>query len=84
MPDLNYAVKEAVDGQLETVRELYRLAVSAPRGLHFKPVLLACALAVKDDHGFFYANNVTGPLRLITSKPKFNIPAFAFHLKAFC
>ena len=29
-------------------------------------------------------NNVTGPLRLITRKPTFNIPASAFHLKAFC
>ena len=84
MPDLDFAVKEAVDGQLESLLESYRLAVSAPRGIHFKPVLLACALARKDEHGFFYANNVTGPLREITRKPTFNIPAFAFHLKVFC
>lgn len=84
MRDLTYAIKEAVDGQLEAVLESYRLAVSAPRGIHFKPVLLACAFALKDDHGFFYANNVTEPLRLITGKPNFSIPAFAFHLKAFC
>lgn len=64
--------------------ETYRLAVSAPRGKHFKPVLLACALANKDDHGFFYANKVTEPLRFITNKPTFDIPQFAFHLKAFC
>ena len=61
MPDLDYAIRESVDGQLEAVLEAYRLAVTAPRGIHFKPVLLACALASKDDHGFFYANNVTGP-----------------------
>ena len=84
MPDLNYALKEAVDGQLETVLKSYRLAVTAARGVHFKPVLLACALAPKDDHGFFYANQITAPLRLITRKPTFDIPAFAFHLKAFC
>ena len=84
MPDLDYAVKESVDGQLEAVLEAYRLAVSAPRGIHFRPVLLACALAPKDDHGFFYANSVTEPLRLITRKPTFNIPAFAFHLNGFC
>jgi hypothetical protein len=84
MPDLDYAIKEAVDGQLESLLEAYRLAVSAPRGIHFRPVLLACALASKDEHGFFYAKNVTEPLRFITGKPTFDIPAFAFHLKVFC
>ena len=58
-------------------------AVNAPRGINFRPVLLACALAAKDEHGFFYSNNVTMPLRLITQK-QYNIPAFARHLKAFC
>jgi len=84
MEDLNAGMKEAVDGQLESLPEAYRLAVKAPRGIHFKPVLLACALARKDDHGFFYANNVTGPLRVISKNPEFDIPQFAFHLKAFC
>ena len=69
MPDLDGAIKEAVDGQLESLLEAYRLAVSAPRGIHFKPVLLACALANKDEHGFFYAKYVTEPLRYITGKP---------------
>jgi hypothetical protein len=59
-----------------------KVAVSAPRGKNFKPVLLACALASKDEHGFFYAKNVTHPLRLITCK-NYDIPAFARHLKAF-
>jgi hypothetical protein len=84
MRDLNQGVKEAVDSQLESLLEAYRLAVTAPRGIHFKPALLACALATKDDHGFFYASNVTEPLRLISNKPDFDIPQFAFHLKAFC
>jgi len=66
--DLNQGMKEAVDSQLESVLEAYRRAVTAPRGIHFKPVLLACALAEKDDHGFFYANSVTGSLRLISRK----------------
>ncbi len=33
--------------------------------------------------GFFYATNVTQPLRMITKKD-YNIPAFARHLKDFC
>lgn len=84
MSDLSAGVREAVDGQLESVQEAYRLAVTTTSGIHFKPVLLACALAQKDDHGFFYANQVTQPLRLITNNPKFDIPQFSFHLKAFC
>lgn len=84
MHDLTNGVKEAVDGQLESLPEAYRLAVTAPRGIHFKPVLLACALSKKDDHGFFYASNVTDPLRIISKNPEFDIPQFAFHLKAFC
>src|ERR1017187_977936 len=84
MSDLERAIVEAVDSQSEFLLEAYRSAVSAPRGIHFKPVLLACAVAAKDDHGFFYAKDVTEPLRLISHKPNFNIPAFAFHLKAFC
>ena len=84
MADLNEGMKEAVDSQWESILEGYRRAVTAPRGIHFKPVLLACALAKKDDHGFFYANHVTEPLRLISNNPDFDIPQFAFHLRAFC
>jgi hypothetical protein len=83
MPDLEYAIKESVDSQLETTLTAYNNAVSSPRGTNYKPVLLSCALAQKDEHGYFYAKNVTGPLRLITTK-SYKIPAFARHLKDFC
>lgn len=82
MPDLESAIKEAVDHQLESLLEAYRVAVTAPRGKNFKPVLLACALAPKDEQGFFYATNVTGPLQFITHTA-YKIPAFARHLKSF-
>lgn len=83
MQDLDYAVREAVDTQLETNLTAYNTAVSAPRGKNFKPVLLACALANKNEQQWFYARDVVPPLRLITSK-KYDVPAFAKHLKAFC
>jgi hypothetical protein len=83
MQDLNEAVKEAIDSQLETNLTAYNTAVSAPRGKNFKPVLLACALAHKNEQQWFYARDVVPPLRLITST-QYNIPAFAKHLKAFC
>ena len=83
MEDLDEAIKEAVDSQLETNLRAYNTAVSSPRGKNFRPVLLACALARKDEHGWFYANGVTQPVRLITGK-KYDIPSFARHLKDFC
>jgi hypothetical protein len=83
MADLEGAVKEAADSQLETNLNSYRTAVTAPRGINFRPVLLACALAPKDEHGFFYAKDVVQPLVLITGKD-YKIPAFARHLKLFC
>jgi hypothetical protein len=86
MSDLEYAIKESVDNQLETNFSAYKLAVEAPRGTLFKPVLLACALAKKDEHGFFYAKDVVHPLRSIEAnrrKKDIEIPAFARHLKQF-
>ena len=83
MDDLHMAIREAVDSQLGTSLTAYNTAISAPRGKNFKPVLLACALATKDEKGFFYATHVTQPLRLITGKA-YEIPAFARHLKDFC
>ena len=82
MPDLDNAIKESVDGHLESLREAYRIAVRSPKGFNFKPVLLACALAMKDEHGWFYATNVREPVRVITQK-NYDIPQFAKHLKAF-
>jgi Cdc6-like AAA superfamily ATPase len=83
MSDLKEAIKEAVDTQLETNLTAYNKAVSAPRGKNFKPVLLACALAAKNEQQWFYARDVVKPVRLITSK-QYDVPAFAKHLKAFC
>jgi Cdc6-like AAA superfamily ATPase len=83
MSDLEEAIKEAVDTQLETNLTAYNKAVSAPRGKNFKPVLLACALAEKNEQQWFYARDVVIPVRIITSK-RYDVPAFAKHLKAFC
>ena len=83
MPDLEHAIKESVDNHLETNLSAYKKAVEAPRGIKYRPVLLACALASKDEHGFFYAKDVTLPLRQITGNGDYDIPAFAKHLKQF-
>jgi hypothetical protein len=83
MRDLEGAVKESVDGKLETSLTAYNNAVDAPRGKNFKPVLLACALAHKNDQQWFFARDVVSPVRFITGK-NYLVPAFAKHLKAFC
>ena len=82
LEDLRDAIKESVDNQLGTHLTAYMEAVSAPRAKYFKPVLLACALAKKDERGFFYATNVTEPFRTITGKD-YKIPAFAKTLRDF-
>jgi hypothetical protein len=83
MDDLDTAIREAVNSQFESLLTTYNLAVASPRGKNFKPVLLGCALASKDEHGYFYAKNVAGPLSLIAGK-QYGVPAFARHLKDFC
>jgi hypothetical protein len=82
MEDLEVGIREAVTTHGETNLTTYNDAVTAPRGKYFKPVLLACALAEKDEKGFFYASNLVQPLQLITGKP-LEIPAFSQHLKDF-
>ncbi len=82
MADLQTALKEATDSHLASLLTPYNKAVTSAKGVMFAPVLLACALAVKDEKGYFYANAVVGPLSSIM-KSEYKIPAFAKHLKTF-
>jgi len=54
MEDLGVAIHETVDVHGETNLTAYNNAVTAPRGKYFKPVLLACALAEKDEKLIHY------------------------------
>jgi|SRR5579863_243980 len=82
MDDLAAGIRESVDGQLGTTLTLYNKATTAARGIYFKPVLLACALAQKDERGFFYAKDIVPPLRAIIPDAP-GIQQFARHLKDF-
>ena len=82
MGDLEVGIRESVQTHGETNLTSYNNAVTAPRGKYFKPVLLACALANKDEKGFFYATHIVPPLELITGK-RLRIPAFSQHLRDF-
>lgn len=81
--DLQYAVQQAVESQMESMITIYNRSVSAPRGTNYKPVLLACALAIKNEQRMFFARDVMAPLNRITGKA-YKVPAFAKHLKDFC
>ena len=81
--DLEYAVQQAVDSHLESLLTGYNKAVSAPRGTNHRQVLLACALALKNEQRLFFAGDVMEPLKCITGKA-YKVPAFAKHLKDFC
>jgi Cdc6-like AAA superfamily ATPase len=83
MKDVEAGIKESVDGQLGTSLTLYTKATTAARGIYFKPVLLACALAPKDEKGFFYAKDIVAPLKAIIENAP-GIQQFAQHLKDFC
>jgi hypothetical protein len=83
MRDLDGAICEAVNSKLETSLNAYNKAVTAPRGTNFRPVLLACALAKKNEQQWFFARDIIAPLSYIAKK-KYLIPSFAKHLKAFC
>jgi Cdc6-like AAA superfamily ATPase len=55
---------------------------SAHQDVLFDKVLLACALAEKDELGMFAARDVAGPLSMVM-ETTYDIPAFARHLKQF-
>ncbi len=84
MYDLEQGIKESVDGQLGSSLTLYTKATTAARGIYFRPVLLACALAPKDDKGYFYAKDIVVPLRALLGEKAPEIQQFAQHLKDFC
>jgi hypothetical protein len=77
---LHGAIKE-VD---QKIREEYVQATYSERQKNiFKEVLLACALADRDDLGRFNAKSVADRLSIVTGE-QYDVPAFAYHLDEFC
>jgi energy-coupling factor transporter ATP-binding protein EcfA2 len=79
--DAHKAIDQAVEKH--TIKSEYQTATRSPRtDTLFADVLLACALAPKDELGFFAAGSVREPLFKIVGK-RYEIPAFARHLNKF-
>lgn len=68
---------------MSNISDLYLKAIQSSRidNLYAR-VLVACALATKDELGYFSAGAVRAPLSRIMGRP-FESPAFALHLKNF-
>ncbi len=81
--DVSHAVDKAIELSQESIRKAYRQATASPRrDALFGKVLLACALAPRDDLGFFAPADVRRPLQHVTGK-SYDFPQFARHLKQF-
>jgi Cdc6-like AAA superfamily ATPase len=80
--DLSAAIMAALRNVSQTVRDKYHSATFSNRETLYRQVLLACALANKDDLGTFSASDVRERLQEITER-NYDIPAFANHLTDF-
>lgn len=82
--DLLKSIEIAIDRAQQSVQRLYHIATSSPRADNlFRQVLTACALAPTDALGYFAPSDIRDPLSRIMHK-RYEIPAFARHLKLFC
>jgi energy-coupling factor transporter ATP-binding protein EcfA2 len=81
--DIQSAIELSVTKAQQSIRSAHQIATRSSKKKHlFQEVLLACALAPKDDLGYFTASGVREPLCRITNKD-YDLPAFARHLKEF-
>ncbi|WP_162139225.1 AAA family ATPase [Pseudanabaena sp. PCC 6802] len=81
--DLDSAIRVAVDKAYQSILNAYHQATSSSRETIYAQVLLACALAKKDNLGFFVPPDVVTPMSLIMGK-KYRTSGFARHLSDFC
>jgi hypothetical protein len=79
--DVSAIIPQAVERH--TIQSKYLRATESPRKQNLFPqVLLAAALASKNQLGYFSAGALREPLKVVTGRP-IEIPAFARHLSEF-
>ncbi len=81
--DLDDAIRMAVNKAYHSIAKTYHQAISSSRKTIYAQVLLACALAKKDNLGFFAPPDVVKPMSIIMNK-KYQTTGFARHLNDFC
>jgi Cdc6-like AAA superfamily ATPase len=80
--DIGPAVRAALEDAMQTARETFVKATSSGRETIYKEVLIACAMAKKDELGQFGSSDLREPLRMLTGKD-YQIPAYSAHLNDF-
>lgn len=81
--DVEAAIEAAANKAQHSIRTDYQKATRSPRAdSHFEPVLLACALAPKDELGYFSPSAVREPLSRIMGRDR-DIASFVKHLNKF-
>jgi Cdc6-like AAA superfamily ATPase len=82
---LTKAIKQACENAQHSIMSAYSTSISSSRQETIYPkVLLACALAKKDETGCFRAVDVREPLSRILEKNYTTTSAFNRHLNQFC
>ena len=80
--DLDDAIERSIESIQQSVLDTYHRATSSNRETLYKQVLLACALAKRDEKGTFGAADVRDELHRVTGTFR-DLPAFAQHLNDF-
>ena len=81
--DYQTAIRESVRRAQESIITAYKKATYSPKENIYAEVLLACALAKRDEQGKFSATAIREQLRKIL-KREIEISGFTRHLAAFC
>jgi Cdc6-like AAA superfamily ATPase len=80
--DLDDALKRSIENVQQSVLDAYHRATTSNRETLYKQVLLACALARRDEKGLFSGTDVRDELTKITGTFR-DLPAFAQHMSDF-
>ena len=81
--DYQTAIKESVRRAQESIITAYKKATYSPKDNMYAEVLLACALAKRDEQGKFSATDIREHLRKILQRD-IEISGFTRHIAAFC
>lgn len=77
------AIKQAVENAQQTMVAAYCQAIASSHENIYKEILLAAALAKRDDLGYFSAGDLRKPIATILHK-NYGIDGYMKHLNAFC
>ena len=79
--DVSFSINEILLGSLQSLRDSYEVATASNQpGNLFKEILLACALAIADDAGYFAPAMVREPLEKILGRTM-SIAQYQNHLR---